>query len=431
MSRLRLRLLAAAAVVATALVPSTVGALPAARPRPGVAVSAEKAGTLVCRRVVMGGCGTTTTTPGTLTATPIDAGSARLTWLQPKLSTTAVVLREGRVLDVVPAAARTYTDRLLWGSSTYRYTVRFEDGAGTVMSEVPGVVTTPPRTEPFPRPFSPDSYWNRPIPADAPSAPTSAAMVALAVTPYAAGANLANSDKWGVAVTTAEPTSKLFDIRCTLYDCGTAVSGRIPAHARPATGSDMHLAVVQPDGSSLDMYKTVHDPATSTWSAGSRFLTRTDGTGGACAPGVRCNSAVAAGFALMGGVIRPEELAQGRIDHALVFTTPATRRGVIACPASHSDGKLDDPAALPEGARIQLDPTFPVDAQPWPVWKKAVARALQQYGAYLGDTGGSLAFRAESGVNRGYDAWAAAGVTSSSLRDLPWDRVRVLAYTTC
>ena len=62
--------------------------------------------------------------------------------------------------------------------------------------------------------------------------------------------------------------------------------------------------------------------------------------------------------------MRPEEIAQGHIDHALFFTTPYTRRDYIACPATHTDGRTDDAAAIPEGGRIQLDPAFPVDTQP-------------------------------------------------------------------
>src|SRR5207247_7044747 len=84
--------------------------------------------------------------------------------------------------------------------------------------------------------------------------------------------------------------------------------------------------------------------------------------------------------------------------------------------------------AIPEGARIQLDPAFDVDGQPWPAWEKTIARALQTYGAYLEDTGGSLAFYAEPNLDRGYDAWSLAGVPGApqSLANLPWDSFRVL-----
>jgi hypothetical protein len=71
--------------------------------------------------------------------------------------------------------------------------------------------------------------------------------------------------------------------------------------------------------------------------------------------------------------------------------TPATRSGYIACPATHTDGANSNANAIPEGARIQLDPSFNVSVQSWPTWEKIIATVLQTYGAYVVDTGGALA----------------------------------------
>ena len=74
-----------------------------------------------------------------------------------------------------------------------------------------------------------------------------------------------------------------------------------------------------------------------------------------------------------------------------------------------------------------------VDGQPWPAWEKVIAHALQTYGAYLGDMGGSLAFAAEASLDRGYDAWSLAGVPNGgpSLGNLPWGSFRVLQLQAC
>jgi hypothetical protein len=141
---------------------------------------------------------------------------------------------------------------------------------------------------------------------------------------------------------------------------------------------------------------------------------------------------VASGFAVTGGIVRPEEIAQGHIDHALAITTPYTRANFIACPATAEDGKYNDTAALPEGALVQLDPSFDVDAQSWPSWEKTVAHALQDYGAVVVDTGGSVSIRAESNLNRGYDAWGKVGIhDTQSLSNLPWNKFRVLKIQEC
>jgi hypothetical protein len=133
-------------------------------------------------------------------------------------------------------------------------------------------------------------------------------------------------------------------------------------------------------------------------------------------------------------MVRPEEVAQGHIDHALIITTPYTRSGYTACPAEGTDGKNASPNALPIGAHVQLNPSINVAALNIPAWQKVIAVALQQYGAYVGDTGGSVAIEAENNLGRpGYDAWAKAGVssTSPSLSDLPWSSMRVLSMTKC
>ena len=147
---------------------------------------------------------------------------------------------------------------------------------------------------------------------------------------------------------------------------------------------------------------------------------------------------MAAGFSEMGGVIRPEEIAQGHIDHALVMGSPYTRTGVIACPGTNAwvTGGFDDPNAIPLGTRIQLDRNFNVNAQTWPEWEKTIARALQKYGAFMVDTAGSLEVRAEATLDRGYNAWAKVGIPNSwpgtpSLADIPWSRMRVLKITYC
>ena len=369
---------------------------------------------------------------GTLQATATGPATATLRVTPPALAASAEVRRDDFLVDRFPVSGTfTYTDRLLWENTSYRYQVRWLGRDGQVVGYETAQVRTPALSGGVEPLYPQSSFWNQPIPAGAASHPQSDAMVAAALVAEAPRANLANTDSWGIAATYANPVSREYSVACTRYDCGTDVRFRIPAHAVPTTGSDHHLAVLDPTSDrELDMW-IAERSASDGWAAGSRF-TFPVSAGGPCAVGQRCNGAVAAGFSLMGGVIRPEEIAAGSIDHALVFTTPKTRAGVIACPASHTDGKYSDPGAMPEGARIQLDPAFDVAATTWPAWKKTIARALQRYGAYLGDTGGTVAIRGEADVNRGYNAWAMAGAPEgASLADLPWGRMRVLDFQTC
>jgi hypothetical protein len=74
---------------------------------------------------------------------------------------------------------------------------------------------------------------------------------------------------------------------------------------------------------------------------------------------------------------------------------------------------------------------------PIPGHAKVIARALQKYGMFLRDQGGSFAIYGENPSSRGYDAWAnvgLGGLNSTSLRGLPLDRFRVISaanYPNC
>ncbi len=359
---------------------------------------------------------------------PVDSFSARLTWHAPPGSASIQIWRDSRLIDRVASTASSYVDYLLWQKTTYHYIVAFVDTSGKSMGAYPVRITTPPRSGPFPRLYAPTSFWNTPIPPSPEIDPNSTPIIANSIVRYARNANLVNTSTHAYPIAYADPSSSAYAIGCTKYDCQTSVSFPVPTYARANSGPDRHLIVIDPSTSSeLDMFG-----ASCCWTASSRYVTETNGWGALCPQGQHCNGAVAAGFAEAGGVIRPEEILQGSIDHAIALATPYTRAGFIACPATHTDGKYSV-TAIPEGARIQLDPGFNVAGQKWPAWEKVIARALQVYGAYIVDTSGSLAIRGEGNQTRGYNAWAKAGVPGvrPTLSNLPWSRFRLLKLTQC
>lgn len=369
-----------------------------------------------------------------LSVTAPTSYSARLSWVLPAGTVRAKIFREGRLIDDVAVTGTLgYTDYLLWQSTGYDYEVRAFGPAGGLLASDTARVTTREQTGSFPRFYADNSFWNTRIPSSPAIDPDSSLMVNKALVGYKSSAHLSNSDAWGMGLAYASPLSKLYNVGCTRYGCDEAISARIPRYAAASSGSDGKLSVIEPTtNTEFDAWIGEYDPVNDTWRAGSRFLTESDGWGALCGLGEHCNGPNAAGTAGMGGAVRPEEIAQGHIDHALALATPYTRSGYIACPATHTDGKYNDVAALPQGARVQLDPSFNVDATNWPRWKKIVARALQEYGAYVEDTGGSLSLSGESNVNRGYNAWTLAGVSgSTSLQDLPWEKFRVLKLQRC
>jgi hypothetical protein len=378
--------------------------------------------------------------PG-LVVTASASYSAALDWEAVDGATTYRVLRDGRLIDQFPAGGATvYTDYLLWPQTSYGYELQALNGTGKVLADLVATVVTPVLTQPFPRFYGATSFWNTPIGKRPAIDPVSKAMVRTSLASYRNLAQINDDDVWGIPLAYADPQSELYDVGCTMFNCQTDGTSRIPRYAQPNTGWDGHLAVFdQATGKELDMWQGVYDPATDTWSASGRTVTTAD-WGAACALGVRCGGGgTAAGFLEFGGVIRPEEILQGHIDHALTLSTPYVRANYIACPATNywaSQGPMyfDDPSAIPLGAHVQLDPHFNVDAQSWPEYEKIVARALQRYGAYLTDVSGTLELRGEANLDRGYDAWSLVGMTTTphpSTRDIPWNRFRVLEMASC
>ena len=374
--------------------------------------------------------------PSSLAASAPNSWSALLRTTEPATTARVQILRNGRVIDDVPfvrGGDLSYVDNLLWPATSYRYEIRAVDQGGKPVRDESFELSTPPQLGSFPLLYSANSFWNTPIADDATVDPNSTAIVSRSLAHYASSSSIATSDDWGRPIAYANALTTQYSVRCTRFDCDTSVTFRIPRYARPSNGSDHHLVVVdQSSNEELDMWLAAYNPKTDAWSSGGRFVTDATGWGANCGPSVHCHGAVAAGFAAFGGIVRPEEIAQGHIDHALFLTDPYTRKGFTACPATHTDGISNDSAAIPEGARIQLDPAFNVNAQPWPRWEKIIAHALQTYGGYVGDTGGTLGFVAESSLNRGYDAWSLAGLPRlPSLANLPWAHFRVLNLQSC
>ena len=216
---------------------------------------------------------------------------------------------------------------------------------------------------------------------------------------------------YGVAVVVASASDPLVTVTNT-NNWGTVTgttSFRAPAAAKPASGTDGHLVVVQPDGSAIEMWKASRQ-ANGNFTAGA-VARSLNGQHGFNTAGCRGSS-----FALAAGVIDPLEVKAGTINHALLMILPTSvvKRAAV-WPSTSTDGTNYSADSLPEGARLILDPN--ADLSKLTALERAVAVALQRYGAYLGDkTGGTdLSFATlapESYTTTGQsDQWAAQGIT--------------------
>jgi hypothetical protein len=95
-------------------------------------------------------------------------------------------------------------------------------------------------------------------------------------------------------------------------------------------------------------------------------------------------SADAAGLPIFPGLARYDEVARGRIDHALRFTVSRTRRAYVF-PARHFASDLTDAALPAMGLRFRLKASF--DTRPFPRQARIVLEALKRYGMLVSDNG--------------------------------------------
>ena len=95
-------------------------------------------------------------------------------------------------------------------------------------------------------------------------------------------------------------------------------------------------------------------------------------------------SADASGLSIFAGLVRYEEVAAGRIDHAIRITVPKTRTG-FTWPATHSASSATD-ANLPQmGQRLRLKAS--VSTAGLPKQARIVAEAMKRYGVIVADNG--------------------------------------------
>ncbi len=130
-------------------------------------------------------------------------------------------------------------------------------------------------------------------------------------------------------------------------------------------------------------------------------------------------------FSLIAGVIFPDELSAGEINHALAVSLPCVKTGGPVYPATESDGKCIKSGAIPEGARIQLNPELDLDKLNLSYHEYVICKALQEYGAFVVDVSGSIEFEMvnpisfKNDIYEGYftDEW-------TILDDFPLKRIK-------
>ncbi len=273
--------------------------------------------------------------------------------------------------------------------------------------------STPPAT-PYTggRFYGSASPFNQPVATGAAIDPSSSTMVQTLVSAAGSRGIVVAYNAWTVPIYYANASTARYDVKFTSsWNYGRTLYGvPIPSDAKPDAEGDGHMMIVDAStGCEYDFW--VASKVGSGWQAGGGARLELEGSG------VTTNGARASSFGLGAGLIRPEELASGRIDHALVFSYPYAKKNAVVPPATSGGGSSTLAGAIPTGARIQLDPTLNLDALGLAPWQRTIARALQEYGAYLGDAGGAFALYAQHSqtVPGGYPWGTGSAALPSSL----------------
>lgn len=294
-------------------------------------------------------------------------------------------------------------------------------GGGATAGQPVAIVRTP---DP-PVPFAAGSPFNEPIPPGAAIDPRSRVMVRSLVRSARQGFSVAWR-RWSVPVYFVDQSTPRRTVRFTApWRPARAMRDvPIPPGAQPDPMGDGTIAIVDRSTScEFDFWQLRRRGREWTASWGNSISTA--GTG------VFPNgySARASGFALTLGLLWPEEMAAGSVNHALQFAYDFTKSGGPVAPATESDGVTRSRAAIPIGARVRLDPALDLSTLGLARYEMVVARALQNYGMILVDSGGGLSVYARGPRGAPPSAWRGLlpGVNYPPLDRIPVSRLQVMA----
>lgn len=215
---------------------------------------------------------------------------------------------------------------------------------------------------------------------------------------------------YGVAYYEAPAGTPRYTVSYTAQDIKIA-NVPIPAGVIPANGTDAHLAIVDTDPAAPTcgcVYDFLHPGQVAGSGSGFDYTNpRGDyiqremlytSTGWVRGSAVRGASAMT-----LGGLITPQELQLGKIEHALAIYVPAAEadNGQPVLPSYTSDG-TSTTSKLPESARIRVNPSF--DASGLAPWQQTVVTALKTYGGFIIDQGGC----AIAAVDNSHSGWGPA-----------------------
>lgn len=316
-------------------------------------------------------------------------------------------------------------------------------------------------------PYSPDFAFNKPIPANAPTDPRSAAIVSQLVENAGISKVGLSSDGEVPPVYVAKPTDPLYSVNVG----GRNTRFRVPAAAQAGGGADSPLVILDPAhpdfGRDTELRLWQANIGSNSLSASGAGLFHYNNDGAALNPDGSQSVSVpfagggtGSGLSILAGLIRPAQVQSGSIRHALRFAySAADFTSKFRAPATRTDQpkgtSTRNPAtAMDMGMRLQLDPAVNCETRTVPgrpgletAFLRQVCHALQDYGmiAVDGSSDRVILLMMENSATANWDAVVGPtfngsygyivrskgspddGLARDDNSGIPWNRMRVVA----
>jgi hypothetical protein len=242
-------------------------------------------------------------------------------------------------------------------------------------------------------PFPADSGWNQDVSAAAID-PNSDAIInfigpSIGLHPDF-GAGLYAGSSMGIPYSVVNGSQSLVGINFTAYgdesDPGPMpipATAQIEGYPNPGNG-DRHVLVI--DNGNCFLYELYSASANNdgSWNAGSAAVW--DLESDEQRPWT-WTSADAAGLPIFPGLVRYDEVASGKIQHAIRFTLPQSQAAMVP-PASHWAATSSNPLAPPMGMKLRLKANYDISGFSSNV--QVILTALKKYGLIMADNGSAM-----------------------------------------
>jgi hypothetical protein len=262
------------------------------------------------------------------------------------------------------------------------------------------------------RPFQPTSYWNTRL-GHAPHSPHSSKWIHDAEANSGSHLSLVLGD-WGMPVYRGKPSDPLVKITSS----GHTVHVHIPAKARPMNAGDAALTIIDRSTNQVVGLFGAHYSG-GKWSASglSRYKFQSNGIAGGL-PGGRKANFGHRGIPASVPAVTKADIRRGVIRHRLEIywheTASRTPEGQSAY-FPMTGGESGKNGVVPEGAVIRIRPTLNLKQLGLSPAAYVIARALQKYGAVVGDNSG----QGNSLKLQGRTNWGGI-LNKDSLRKIKW-----------